>query len=201
MKAAHRRSGLFIVDAHLDLAYNAVRGRDLLLPANRQQPDEEGIPSVGLPDLLAGGVGLICATIFCQPANPPSQTGYRNPAEATSMGHRQLQWYQKQERQDRLRLVRNAADLPDGSNGDNGASSAPLKALLLLEGADAIGSPAELPAWFDPGLRIIGLAWKRTRYAGGTGAPGPLTPQGVELVRAIDRIGIIHDLSHLAEDA
>ena len=28
----------------------------------------KGIPSVGLPDLRAGGVGLICATIFCEPA-------------------------------------------------------------------------------------------------------------------------------------
>ena len=192
---------MFIVDAHLDLAYNAVRGRDLLLPANRQRADEEGIPSVGLPDLLAGGVGLICATIFCQPANPPSQPGYRNPAEAAAMAQRQLQWYQKQERAGRLRLIRNPADLPSGNNGDDVAPAPSLKALLLLEGADAIQSPDELPAWFEAGLRIIGLAWKRTRFAGGTGAPGPLTSQGVDLVRAMDRVGIIHDVSHLAEDA
>ena len=55
--------------------------------------------------------------------------------------------------------------------------------------------------FFDAGVRIVGLAWKRTRYAGGTGAPGPLTPAGVELVRELDRFGIIHDASHLAEES
>jgi membrane dipeptidase len=50
-------------------------------------------------------------------------------------------------------------------------------------------------------LRAVGLAWKRTRYAGGTGMPGPLTSDGVELVRELDRFGIIHDTSHLAEQS
>src|SRR5260370_1328235 len=50
---------MLIVDAHLDLAYNAVRGRDVLRPAREQTADAEGIPSVGLPDLRAGNVGLI----------------------------------------------------------------------------------------------------------------------------------------------
>jgi hypothetical protein len=59
---------VFIVDAHLDLSYNALRGRDVLQPAAFQQPDSQGIPSVGLPDLRAGQAGLICATIFCPPA-------------------------------------------------------------------------------------------------------------------------------------
>ena len=58
---------MLIVDAHLDLAYNALRGREVLRPAAEQTADDEGVPSVGLPDLAAGGVGLICATIFCEP--------------------------------------------------------------------------------------------------------------------------------------
>ena len=50
-----------IVDAHLDLSYNTLMGHDPTLPAEKQMPDEMGTPSVGLPDLLAGGVGLVCA--------------------------------------------------------------------------------------------------------------------------------------------
>jgi len=76
-----------------------------------------------------------------------------------------------------------------------------LKAILLLEGADAIPSPADVAEWFDEGLRVVGLAWKATRYAGGTGQPGPLTTDGVRLVRELDRFGIIHDASHLAEES
>src|SRR5688572_8873007 len=63
-----RMSRSFIVDAHLDLAYNALRGRDVLRPAAEQDaaPGEE-LPTIGLPDLRRGGVGLICATVFCMP--------------------------------------------------------------------------------------------------------------------------------------
>ena len=55
---------MLIVDAHLDLAYNVTRGRDVTLPALQQPMTHDEIPTAGLPDLIAGGVGLICATIF-----------------------------------------------------------------------------------------------------------------------------------------
>jgi membrane dipeptidase len=70
-----------------------------------------------------------------------------------------------------------------------------------MEGADPIRSPADVETFFNGGVRIVGLAWKRTRYAGGTGNPGPLTPDGHALVRELDRFGIIHDASHLAEES
>src|SRR5256885_7633837 len=62
---------MMIVDAHLDLAYNVTRGRDPRMPAKDQpvaHSDVAEIATVGLPDLRAGGIGLICATIFCAPA-------------------------------------------------------------------------------------------------------------------------------------
>lgn len=186
---------MFIVDAHLDLAYNALRGRQVTRPAIEQIPDSDGIPSVGLPDLRAGGVGLICATIFCQPALP-NQPGYSTPDEAFAQAKQQLTWYQSQVREGRIRLLRQGRDVPlsDGAGG-------PIDAILLLEGADAIRTPDDIPQWLEAGLRIVGLAWKRTRYAGGTGAPGPLTPEGVALVHALDESRIVHDISHLAEES
>jgi membrane dipeptidase len=204
---------VFIVDAHLDLAYNAVRGRDVTRPAVEQPPDKEGIPSVGLPDLRAGGVGLVCATIFCQPALP-NEPGYTTPDEAAVAAGRQLDWYKRQVREGRMRFITHNDDpLLSGGTGappvsdqstDHGRAARATgaqAAILLLEGADAILSTDDLPGWFDAGLRIVGLAWKRTRYAGGTGAPGPLTADGVALVGALDRLGIIHDASHLAEES
>ena len=59
---------MFIVDAHLDLAYNALRGRDVLRPAAEQTADEEGIPTVGLPDLRAGGRRTDLRDHFCEPS-------------------------------------------------------------------------------------------------------------------------------------
>jgi membrane dipeptidase len=70
-----------------------------------------------------------------------------------------------------------------------------------MEGADGLRSADDLAEWYDWGLRIVGMAWKRTRFAGGTGAPGPLSNDGRALVAEIDRLGMIHDSSHLAEQS
>ena len=190
---------MLVVDAHLDLAYNALRGRDVLRPAAEQAADEEGIPTVGLPDLRAGGVGLICATIFCEPAVGP-KPGYRTPEEAHDVARRQMAWYAAHRDGGRVQFVTTPDDVA-AVEAPTAPGAAPLNAILLLEGADPLRTPDDVPGWFDAGLRIVGLAWKRTRYAGGTGAPGPLTAEGVEMVRALDRHRIIHDLSHLAEES
>jgi membrane dipeptidase len=76
-----------------------------------------------------------------------------------------------------------------------------LAAVLLMEGADPIETPAQLGAWVDRGVRIIGPAWSRTRYTGGTGAPGGLTALGRQLLKAMRRKRVILDLSHMADQA
>jgi membrane dipeptidase len=186
---------MMIADGHLDLAYNALRGRDVLVEAARQAADEEGIPTVGLPDLRRGEIGLICATIFCEPAGE-GKGGYATVEQAMAAGRAQLDWYLRQRDAGVFRFVRTPAEVPGQAAGD-----LPMPMVLLLEGADPIGDAGEVPWWFSRGLRAVGLAWKRTRYAGGTRAPGSLTPEGVELARALDAAGIVHDLSHLAEES
>jgi membrane dipeptidase len=211
---------MLIIDAHLDLAYNALRGRDVLRPAAEQTPDADGIPTVGLPDLRAGGVRLICATIFCEPASGPAPSaGYRTPDEAHAQAMRQLRWYQRQFALDTMTPVTTPAELaaavaepaapPSATsitalllpNPAPPAAPPPINAILLLEGADPIRTPDDLEAFVEAGLRAVGLAWRRTRYAGGTGAPGPLTPDGIKLIPHLDRHHLIHDTSHLAEES
>lgn len=190
---------MLIVDAHLDLAYNALRGRDVLLPAHRQPPDEQGIPTVGLPDLRIAPIALICATIYCQPADDHG-IGYRTPAQANSAGWAQMRWYQERFGQGDLLPVTRRSDLPSEPNAAASDSAPPPpRAIILMEGADPILSPEDVDAWFQAGVRMIGLAWRQTRYAGGTGVPGPLTPDGIRLIPALDEVRMIHDVSHLAE--
>jgi membrane dipeptidase len=189
---------MFVVDAHLDLAYNALRGRNVLLPATEQAADPEGIPTVGLPDLRGGSVGFVCATIFAEPALR-GDTGYRTPDEAQVAGWNQLSWYLEQFKRGEIDLVTSPDEVPTGPCGDGSPHGRAVPAVLLLEGADPLREPSDLGMWFDAGLRIIGMAWKQTRYAGGTGAPGPLTDLGRRLAREMDRLGVIHDVSHLAE--
>ncbi len=191
---------MFIVDAHLDLAYNALdRGRDVTRPAVEQPIADTEIATVGLPDLHKGGVGLICATIFCSPRK------YKTADEARAVALRQLAWYRQQADERRICFCGTGASPVLSATGQHGrgarATSEPLPAILLMEGADPFRSADDVPEWFDHGLRIVGLAWGQTRAAGGTGAPGPLTDFGRSLIRAFDKAGIIHDLSHLADES
>jgi membrane dipeptidase len=183
---------MMIVDAHLDLAFNAVvEGRAVDFSARNQRADADGIPSVGLPDLTAGGVKLICATIFCEPGFE-RPTGYNTADEANVAAIKQLDWYRRRDESGLLEIARSGKDLHAEKN---------LQAILLMEGADPIRHDGDLQTFWDAGLRIVGLAWKRTRFAGGTKMPGPLTEDGVKLVKKLDRLGAIHDLSHLAEES
>ena len=186
---------MLIVDAHLDLAYNVTRGRDVTLPALRQPMTEGEIATVGLPDLIAGGVGLICATIFTAPAIN-GEAGYANAEEARAAALVQLHWYQRQHANGSMRLIHCSKELADVA-----ASPQTPHAILLMEGADPLRTPADVAEWFTAGLRIVGLAWKGTRFAGGTGQPGPLTAAGIAMVYELERFGIIHDMSHLAEES
>lgn len=174
-----------IFDAHLDLAMNQLRGRDITLPACVQPMVEDEIATVGLPDLRQGRVTRICGTIFCQPQTD-RHPGYRTIDEAYEQSLQQIGWYKKWT----LRGELGFADHPGTP-----------KLTLLIEGADCIRTPEDLNWFHDQGVRIVGLAWRATRFAGGTGSPGPITPDGQEMIREMDRFGIIHDLSHLSEES
>ena len=181
-----------IVDAHLDIAWNAISdGRGFL------QPPAPGF-SVSRSTLVAAGVGLIFATLYCAPARGAramrTRFVYENAHEANLMATAQVNYY----RSCGLDLLLDRGALATHSRGWR---SGRLAAVLLMEGADPIETPAQLGAWVDRGVRIIGPAWSGTRYSGGTGAPGGLTELGRQLLKAMRRKGVILDLSHMADQA
>ncbi|MGI8562871.1 MAG: dipeptidase [Candidatus Dormibacter sp.] len=184
------RRPAMIVDAHLDIAWNAVAQG---LPFDRPTPGFV----VSRPALAEAGVGLVFATLFCAPARAGKLAGrftYRTPREANLMARAQLGWYGSAGPP----LVRDRTELDRHRRGWRPGK---LAAVLLMEGADPIRKPAEVGWWQERGVRIIGPAWSGTRYAGGTGEPGGLTGRGVKLLRAMARQQVILDLSHLADEA
>ena len=199
-RRSHDVPRMFIVDAHLDLAYNVMRGRDVTKPAAEQPAVDNEIATVGLPDLRRGGVALVCATIFCPPRNYKNR-GYTTADEARAIAMEQLTWYRRQVDDGRMNFVVSRGDLPAETEPPASAAAGPLRFILLMEGADAFRGAGDVAEWYEHGLRIVGLAWRKNRMAGGTGHPGPLTDEGRAIARACDRAGIIHDMSHLAEES
>ncbi|HLQ60457.1 MAG TPA: membrane dipeptidase, partial [Candidatus Acidoferrales bacterium] len=164
-----------IADAHLDIAWNAISaGRGFL-------SDPAPGYLVSHSSLARAGVGLVCATLYCAPARARrsmrTRFTYGTPHEAHLMATAQLNYY----RACGLPLLRTRAELEQYARTWRRGS---LAAILLMEGADPVEDPSQLGAWADAGVRIIGPAWGRTRYAGGTHAPGGLTELGFRLLRA-----------------
>ena len=209
------------LDAHLDLACLAVGGRDMTKP----DPDRAGGPfqpgSVTIPALLRGGVACALATIFTE-ADGDGPEGY--PAgdadTAYRRGRAQLEAYLTWRDMGLVKI-----DLPGALRQDQHlgevrggmgvteivqhpaisrlAKDGKLHIGILMECADPIRTPDELPWWVERGVIMIGMAWWRgSRYAGGNGTPGVgLTDLGKELADTMDRLGTIHDLSHLSQHA
>lgn len=197
-----------IVDAHQDIAYCAVSlGRNYAMSVaetRASEPERTGnIATLGLPDALAGGVGLVCGTLFVMPAGSvitPGEPVYHTPDEAHQLALDQLDIYRRLAETAPLRLVEDRAALDTVIASWGG--DAPVQGLIvLMEGADPIRTPDEVSFWYAQGVRIVGPAWGKTRYCGGTGAPGPLTAEGGLLLDAMAAAGMALDVSHMAEES
>ena len=76
----------------------------------------------------------------------------------------------------------------------------PIGLVISMEGADPILEPDDLDDWWDAGLRIMGLShYGNGRYSHGTDSPGPLHPPADALLTAMERRGMILDVTHLAD--
>lgn len=195
MAAPPRTGAPWFVDGHLDLALLAQEGRDLLRAA--EEPARQGVT---LPALAAGDVRVVLGTLFTQLGAPGERWGYRDHDDldgARRAALDQLSIYERLERDGHIRLVRWAADLPASPQPGQ-----PLAVILLMEGGDPIAGPADVAWWFERGVRAVGLSWSQgSRWSGGNARPGGLAPGGREVVAALDEAGILHDASHLSDQA
>ncbi|TVQ64332.1 MAG: hypothetical protein EA379_01835 [Phycisphaerales bacterium] len=209
-------------DAHLDLACLAVNARDMHGPPERATGPFPPA-SVTLPTLREGRVFGALATVFTE-AGGEGPEGYPegDAARAARVGRNQMEVYLTWRDQgaiafDLVRALRvdpgvgeirggmGVAELtpPDVSRiASSLARDGKLHIGVLIENADPVASPDELPWWVERGVVAIGLAWaKQSRYAGGNTCETGLTDLGRAMVSAMDERGVVHDLSHLSQRA
>lgn len=192
-------------DAHLDLACIAAMGRDMTKPL-AQATTPWPPASVTLDSLREGHVTRFLATIFTEAGGNDPGVSYPpgDAAAAHEAGVSQLQTYQSWHRVGLVHI--DGTQQWGGDEVSRSQTTAPLRCSLLMECADPIRVPAELSWWVERGVRSIGLAWGNgSRYAAGNTQdpatdPG-LTPMGRELVREMDRLHVVHDVSHLSDRA
>jgi membrane dipeptidase len=157
-----------------------------------------------------GGVAIGLGTILVR-ANPSKRPTKKIDLDVASqnvacaMGRGQLAYYRVLEDQGELRFIATQQQLKTHFSQWQSADDAqrqklPVGLILAMEGADPIVSPAQAQAWWNDGLRVVGLAhYGKSHYAVGTGDAGPLTEAGVELLREFERLGMILDLTHCSD--
>jgi membrane dipeptidase len=212
------------IDAHLDLAWNALYfDRDLTEPVERINARERGVTdsrargnaTVALPEMRRGQLAICLATLLVhsRPDLRPSEghkrisLEYGSPTAACAIAQGQLAYYRLLEQSGEMLMLRSANDFIahwDRCRANQQAvadGTAPLGFVVAMEGADAIVSPVQVSEWFDWGLRVASpVHYGHNKYAFGTGESGRLTEAGVELLRAFQRLGIILDTTHLSDE-
>ena len=204
-----------IFDGHLDLAMNAIEwNRDLTRPLSeirqremhmKDKPDR-GKGIVCLPELRKGKVGLVVATQLSRVSVAGSALpGWNSPQQAWAMTQAQLAWYREMEAIGEMVQVTNLSELEahvalweDAHIPD---LSTPVGYILSLEGADSLVDISYLHRAHAYGLRALGLShFGPGRYAPGTKMEGGITPLGKELLKEMDRLHMILDVTHLTDE-
>ncbi len=205
-----------IIDAHLDLAMNAIEwNRDLRMELKqvrqmemhmKDKPDR-GRGTVTLPELRKGKIGIVVATQLARYSPPDSAlAGWNSPQQAWAMTQAQLAWYREMETLGEMKQITTRSGLDemvslweDESIPDEKKS---IGYILSLEGADSLVDLSYLDKAYAYGLRAIGLShFGPGRYAPGTKMEGPITKIGKELLENMGCLNMILDVTHLTDQA
>jgi membrane dipeptidase len=208
---------MLVLDAHLDLAMNAVEwNRDLSQPlehlrareAHRHDKPDRGHGTVSFEAMRRAGIGLCVATQIARVEHDAYSpvAGWASPAQAWAMTRAQRAWYDAMEEAGEIRILRKLQDLdrhvalwsaPAASSPDR----RPIGCILSLEGADSLVTLDHLERSHADGLRAIGPAhYGPGVYAQGTSTTGGFNPRGRELLAAMRRLGMILDVTHLSDE-
>lgn len=210
---------MLIIDAHLDLSWNALQwNRDLTQSVYTIRATEVGTPgkgraqnTVALPEMRQGRVAVSFATLLARSTGRPvPHVDFASPTQSFGIAHGQLAYYRALENDNHIRILTDSAGLSAHiaeweaweTMGAVLNQAPPLGFVISMEGADPIHNPQQLEQWWEAGLRLLGPThYGPGRYAGGTGTELGLTELGVLLLKEMQHLGILLDMTHFSDEA
>ena len=204
-----------IFDAHLDLSMNAIEwNRDLTQSLDHLRRRElgkldkrdRGRAVVTLEEMRRGHIHLCIATQIARYVAPDNPLpGWNSPEIAWAITQAQLAWYRAMEDAGEMVQIADRASLEQHLQlltDLDAKARVPIGYVLSLEGADSLLTPRHLERAYAQGLRAVGPAhYGAGRYSPGTGSSGGLTTSGRELLREMQRLNVVLDVTHLTDDA
>jgi membrane dipeptidase len=169
-----------LVDGHVDLTYYLMHlSEDLPLSALEDGP-------FTLNKIKKVGLRLFSSALYCQDIFN-GEGALRHLREILNF---------TLDRFDQVQIIKGHADLATIQKEPELVGT-----FFLLENADALaGDLSFIEEMVQAGVRIVGLTHKgRNRIGDGDGvlAPGGFSPQGMEVIRALEDRGLLIDVAHL----
>lgn len=184
--------------------------RDLTWPVDEIRKSEFGMTdkpdrgnnTVSLDAMRKGNIGLCMATQIARYVHKDnSLPGWKSPQQAWAHTQGQLAWYKSMEAIGEMVQIKNRVQLEEHLKlWKTDKEKKPIGYLLSLEGADSIIDISYLEKSYEQGLRAIGPAhYGPGTYAHGTNSSGGIGTKGRELLKEIERLGLILDVTHLCD--
>lgn len=178
-----------IVDAHFDLLVDVYE--------KRKKGRKKVILEDHYSEFKKGGFNVIVSSLFIEERYIP-EMALRNALDQISSLYKEID-----ESEGKIVLCKSVKDI------ENAVKDNKLGIMLSFEGLEPIGNDIYLlRIFYELGVRFAGLVWSRRNYvADGSffspveeGVKGGLTAFGVEVLREIEKLGIIIDVSHLNDE-
>src|SRR5947207_15136655 len=181
-KRIDRLHAIGLVDFHFDLLIDLYDKRD--------RPGV--LVSQFLPEFEAGGIGVLGVAIYVEDRYLP-EMGLRVALDQVA------RLYAEVEQTDRFAICKTFAEIEQTRAANK------IALVITMEGVEPLGADLHLlPAFYELGLRPVGLAHARRTAAGSGGIFKPsgsprdgLTNFGRDVVRECERLGILIDLAHI----
>ncbi len=183
-KSEQLHHGSIVVDAHCDVLTALEREK-------RRLGEQSGAGHVDLPRLKEGGVDI---QFFAAYISPP----YIPRALTRALALIDRFYTELGENSREIMLVKSFADIQDA------LARGKIAAVLAVEGGEALhGSLEVLRILYHLGVRCLTLTWNHRNEIGDgvleERTRGGLTRFGVEVVREMNRLNMLVDVSHLSE--
>jgi len=189
--ATRLHESAIVIDTHDDVTQRLVAdGADLGVPLPDAQTD--------IPRMRAGGLDAEFLSVWVAPMLYPGEKAYARSVEEFDAIDRMLA------RNERSAVLARSA-------GDVRAAAAAGKTAFLIgvEGGHSLGDASDeellrrLRLFYDRGARYMTLTWSNSNRLGGSsgdsGKDEGLTPFGERVVRSMNDLGMIVDVSHVSD--
>ena len=198
--------GAVELDRDLTRSIDEVRNADPGVSGDPDWPDSETMAT--LPEMRRGRIAVALVKVsgpIARPGNPLS--GHRSPENAYAAAQAHIAYYRMLDVQGEARIIRTQGEFNDHMRiwlGATDYGQLPVGLIVGIEGADPILDPRHVHDWWNDGVRVVSLSHYGVStycHGTGTGTDGGLFEPAAELLREMESLGMMLDLTHASDQS